>query len=54
MIRNFFLEEDGANMVEYALLVALIGVVLVVTISLLTVGIDTTLQRGVAALSSSS
>jgi pilus assembly protein Flp/PilA len=28
-IRNFFKDESGANMVEYALLVALIGVMLI-------------------------
>jgi Flp pilus assembly pilin Flp len=49
-IRNFFKDESGANMVEYALLVALIGVALIVTIQGLTGGIQGTFQKAQAQL----
>jgi Flp pilus assembly pilin Flp len=44
-IRKFFKDESGANMVEYALLTALIGVVLIGTITFLQGGIDATFQK---------
>lgn len=54
MIRRFLQDEDGANMVEYALLVALIGVLLVTVIVALRQGISNALQSGVTALGSGS
>ncbi len=52
-IRNFFKDESGAGMVEYALLVALIGVALIATIQLLTGGITTTLTSATTAMTPS-
>ncbi len=50
-IRNFFKDESGANMVEYALLVALIGVVLITVISTaLTPAIQGTFQSAADAM----
>lgn len=49
-IRNFFKDESGAGMVEYALLVALIGVALIVTINALTGGIKGTLTTATTAM----
>ncbi len=43
-------DEGGAGMVEYSLLVALIGVVLVGTLVLLQQGIDAALTTAVTAL----
>ncbi len=40
-IRNFFKDECGANMVEYALLVALIGVALITALTTLQGKINT-------------
>ena len=54
LFKRFLKDEDGANMVEYALLVALIGVVLIVTINLLTGGIDTAFTRATNELNSAS
>ena len=46
MMRNFFRglmkEEEGAAMVEYALMVALIAAVLIVAVPLLTTAVKTT------------
>lgn len=49
-IRNFFKDESGANMVEYALLVALIGVALIGTVTALTGGITGTFTTATTAL----
>jgi Flp pilus assembly pilin Flp len=49
-IRNFFKDESGANMVEYALLVALIGVALIVAINPLTGAIDNTFGSAQTAM----
>ena len=35
MLKRFFAEEEGATMVEYGLMIALIAVVLIVTVSIL-------------------
>jgi pilus assembly protein Flp/PilA len=35
MLKRFFREEEGATMVEYGLMIALIAVVLIVTVALL-------------------
>ena len=43
-------EDRGAGMVEYALLVALIGVVLIGTLTALEGGIDGALSRATSAL----
>ena len=49
-VTRLFKDEDGAGMVEYSLLVALIGVVLVGTLVLLQEGIDAALTTAVTAL----
>ena len=49
-IRNFFKDESGAGMVEYGLLVALIGVVLIGTINLLTGGLTNTFSKDTTEL----
>ena len=49
-IRNFFKDESGAGMVEYGLLVALIGVVLIGTINLLTGGLTNTFSKATTEL----
>ena len=49
-IRNFFKDESGAGMVEYALLVALIGVALIATLNALTGGITGTLTSATTAM----
>ncbi len=43
-------DESGAGMVEYSLLVALIGIVLIVTLVALASGINTTLNTVITAL----
>ena len=40
MIKNFFKEEDGATVVEYALIVALIAVAVAATVYLLGQEVD--------------
>ncbi len=50
-IRNFFKDESGANMVEYALLVALIGIALIGTLTILQGGIDTAFQNAAKTIS---
>ena len=50
MIRRFVQDQDGANMVEYALLAALVGVLLVTVIVALRQGVGAALQSGVTAL----
>jgi pilus assembly protein Flp/PilA len=53
-IRNFFKDESGANLVEYALLVALVAVACIVTIHALTGGIKTTFGTATTSLNSAS
>ena len=48
IVRN----EEGAGMVEYALLVALIGILLVAVLIALKGGIGTTLNKATSVLSS--
>ena len=43
-LRNLFKDEEGATMVEYALLVALIAIALIAVISVLRLGIGRTFQ----------
>jgi len=50
LIKRFLKDEEGANMVEYALLVALVGVLLIVTIVALTGGIGTTFNTATEKL----
>jgi len=50
MIKRFLKDEEGANMVEYALLVALVGVLLIVTIVALTGGIGKALNSATEKL----
>lgn len=52
-IKRFFKDESGADMVEYALLVALIGVALIVTIKALTTGIQGTFETATTELGAS-
>lgn len=49
---SFFKDESGANMVEYALLVSLIGVALILVIRALTTGISGTFTTATGALGS--
>ena len=51
---NFFKDEEGAGLVEYALLVALIAVVSIGVISALQVGIGTAFTNATTALGSGS
>ena len=44
MLKKFFKEEDGATIVEYALIVALIAVAVAATVYLLGQEIDTKFQ----------
>ncbi len=50
MIKRFVRDEEGANMVEYALLVALIGVLLIGTITALKDGIDSAFTKATTEL----
>ena len=43
-------DEDGAGMVEYSLLVALIGVLLIITLIALAGGINSALNTAIVAL----
>lgn len=54
MVKRFLRDEEGANMVEYALLVALIGVLLIGTIGALKGGIDTAFKDATDALKGTS
>jgi pilus assembly protein Flp/PilA len=49
-LRRFIADESGAGMVEYALLVALIGVLLIGALGTLRSGIITTFGRAEAEL----
>jgi len=53
-IRNFFKDESGANLVEYALLVALIAVASVAAINLLSTQIWTTFSNAKTSMATSS
>ena len=53
-VRKFFKDESGANMVEYALLTALVGVALIGTITLLQGGIGTTFGTATSSLNAAS
>ena len=52
-VTRLFKDEDGAGMVEYALLVALIGVLLIATLIALTGGINNALGTAITALGGS-
>ncbi len=49
-VTRLFKDEDGAGMVEYALLVALIGVLLIATLIALTGGIQAAMNTAIVAL----
>ncbi len=49
-VTRLFKDEDGAGMVEYALLVALIGVLLIATLIALAGGINAALNTAITAL----
>ena len=48
-VTRLFKDESGAGMVEYALLVALIGVILIGTLVALAGGINTTFNTAITA-----
>jgi len=50
MIKRFFKEEDGATLVEYAILVALIAVAVIATVVLLGAAIRDAFQSVVVEL----
>lgn len=49
-LRNFIKNEDGATMVEYALMVALIAVVCIGTVTALGLGTDGTFGTAAGSL----
>jgi pilus assembly protein Flp/PilA len=49
--RSFVRDEDGATMIEYGLMVALIAVVCIGAVTLLGTGANATFRRAAAALS---
>ena len=49
-VRRLFKDESGAGMVEYALLVALIGVLLIATLIALAGGIQAAMNTAITAL----
>jgi pilus assembly protein Flp/PilA len=49
-LSRFWREDEGQDLVEYALLVLLVAVALIGALSLLTGGISTALSEGVSAL----
>ena len=49
-VTRLFKDESGAGMVEYALLVALIGVLLIATLIALAGGIQAAMQTAITAL----
>ena len=51
-MRNFFKDESGANMVEYALLVALIGVALITVLTALKGNIQTAFNNAGSSIAS--
>ncbi len=52
-VTRLFKDEDGAGMVEYALLVALIGVLLIATLIALAGGINAAMNTAITALGGS-
>ena len=46
-VKNFVREEEGATMVEYGLMVALIAVALITVVTALSTGIGATFQSAV-------
>ena len=52
IVKRFIKEESGATMVEYAILVALIAVAVIVTVQVLGQKIDSTFQNVVQKLGS--
>ena len=50
LVIRLFKDESGAGMVEYSLLVALIGVLLIVTLIALSGGINAALNTAIVAL----
>lgn len=53
-IRQFFKDESGASLVEYALLVALIAVASIAAINLLSTQISTTFNNAQSSMATSS
>ena len=51
MLKRFFREEEGATMVEYGLMIALIAVVLILTVSLLGTSLKESFARARSGLS---
>ncbi len=49
-VKRLIRDEDGAGMVEYSLLVALIGVLLIITLIALAGGINSALNTAIVAL----
>jgi len=49
--RNFIVQEEGATMVEYAIMVALIAIVSILTITALGIKVNTIFGRVDSALS---
>jgi pilus assembly protein Flp/PilA len=52
IVKRFIKEESGATMVEYAILVALIAVAVIVTVGVLGGKIDSTFQKVVRNMAS--
>ena len=52
-VTRLFKDESGAGMVEYSLLVALVGVLLITTIFAMTEGIETAFNGATTALGGS-
>jgi len=52
MLKRFIREEEGATMVEYGLMIALIAVVLIITVSLLGQSLKTSFANTKAGVDS--
>ena len=50
MVSRFWRDDEGQDLVEYALLVLLVGVALIAAIGFLTGGISSVFSEGVSAL----
>jgi Flp pilus assembly pilin Flp len=50
MLMRFFKDEEGVVMIEYALIAALIGVALIVTLGLVTGALQTIFGKIISAL----
>ena len=50
MIRNFFKDEEGATMVEYALMLALIAIVCIIAVTAIGVNASGIFQQSADAL----